>query len=60
LDLHLDLRLAGLREVELFGRPARDVDEGLFAAMRSLTVTTTLLPFSTFVTFTLVPKGSLL
>ncbi len=33
---------------------------GLDAPIRSLTVTTTLLPLSTFVTFTLVPNGSFL
>jgi hypothetical protein len=60
-DFELDLALSGLREIELLGSVARaSMTAGLDAPIRSLTVTTTLYPFSTLVTFTLVLYGSFL
>src|SRR4030095_3736019 len=41
-------------------RRVTSITAGFVAFIRSLTVTTTLLPMSTLVTFTLVPKGSFL
>lgn len=61
LGFELDLGLACLDETQLFRSAPRNIDEGgIFCVMRSVTVTTTLLPLSILVTLSLVPKGCFL